>query len=84
MARQMRRLFGPMGSTVRQDVPAATDLEEDAKTSSGADELEAEKELATKESDRGKWGQSGKVKAGGQKTNGIDQCFCVIGNPAFR
>ena len=40
-ARRMRRLSGPLGSKVRQDVLAATDMEEEAKTSPDGEDFEA-------------------------------------------
>ena len=65
-ARQMRRLFAPLGAAVCQYVLAATDVDEKSKDASGDDDFEAwvayrkaKRMLAKNE---GSWGNRNKLK----------------------
>ena len=70
--RQTEQLFGPMGDTFRQNVQAATDMEQKANTSSGDDDSEApaakrkvKEEMAKMKSDGGMRGNSEKARVDG-------------------
>ena len=89
VARQMRRLFGPAGGAVRQDVLAATGVDEQSKAASDDDDFEAlvsyrnaKKSSTEKESTWAKKGKAGENTGDGEIPNGTnskmgtrDRCY---------
>ena len=79
-ARRARRLFGPMGNAVQQDVPAAMDTEEKAKDAFGEADFgasvaypKAGKHLTKTKRDGGKEGKSEQVKGVGERDSAQDR-----------